>query len=330
MNLNCIRICLTVTVTQLGIRQSLKLGTHYSDEKLERPILKGWWPFNKQSKRPILNHSLLPHFIVVPENKLLFCYIEKVGSDSFNDLFRFVRSRYDPSQLEDAEDPSKWFKNCPAKHGLSKDDLEHILVDPAWHKAVFYREPLERFASAYASKCGGAHKDGPKHCRLQFGKRKVSFKRAIKFIEESGGSEEGFDVHFLRQQDFCGGLSNTLKYYNTVERLDRSTSHEQVAKLLKQVSIDPDKVPHFEDLFPSPKSKKWHTESHNTGSSEDLAHYFPPGETWRSDVLYKHYRPDYQLFGMAKPAWMNAREVRAAGGEKINFTITPQWPLLDQ
>jgi Sulfotransferase family len=53
--------------------------------------------------------SLHDHWIVVPEHKLLFCFVEKVACESFNQLFASLRSRYDPTQVQGGI----WRKNTP-------------------------------------------------------------------------------------------------------------------------------------------------------------------------------------------------------------------------
>ncbi|KAG5176412.1 hypothetical protein JKP88DRAFT_159115, partial [Tribonema minus] len=96
-----------------------------------------------------LKSRLYNKWIIVPEHKLLFCFIEKVGCTSFNELFRSLRSRYDPSQATG----NIWGRNNMTVHGLTEADIDAYVEDPLWHKAVFFREPLVRFLSAFRSKC---------------------------------------------------------------------------------------------------------------------------------------------------------------------------------
>ena len=77
---------------------------------------------------PSLTDRHLDRFIVVPEIKLLFCYIEKVGCTAFNGLFLKLRQTLGGQSNK----ASLWFSNTPQKHHINKAKLEEMLVDPAW------------------------------------------------------------------------------------------------------------------------------------------------------------------------------------------------------
>ncbi|CAK9048908.1 unnamed protein product [Durusdinium trenchii] len=72
-----------------------------------------------------LNAHLLNRFIVVPEYRLLFCYMEKVGCQSFNLLFRNLRAARSRSSLSHS---GIWWQNTPQKHGFDKAGLERLLM----------------------------------------------------------------------------------------------------------------------------------------------------------------------------------------------------------
>lgn len=109
----------------------------------------------KKEPPPRLTDEFLSRFLLVPEHKLLFCWIDKVGSKAFNQLFRDVRRAANSTLL--AEEAagigngnstrnnntlrSVWRQNRAIEdHGVGgKEGLAEILADPAWHKAVFYR-----------------------------------------------------------------------------------------------------------------------------------------------------------------------------------------------
>jgi hypothetical protein len=65
----------------------------------------------------------------------------------------------------------------PGNH-QTRSDLEDALEDPAWHKGVFVRDPLERFLSGYRSKCEPGHDGDTRHCMSAFGSHNASFVRA--------------------------------------------------------------------------------------------------------------------------------------------------------
>lgn len=258
---------------------------------------------------PKLRDGLLDRFIVVPEHKLLFCFIEKVGSTSFQSLFRNVRARYDSSLRVGPP----YFRNRPSVFNLTKADLAHMLVNRSWYKAVFYREPIERFVSAWESKCKGVDEDGREHCQQQFGKSDMNFDDSVAWIqswEKVNASQEAddwsWDVHFRRQLDFCGGLPDTLHLYDSIVQLKRDNSREEVAKLLKRVGINVTGVDGFEALFPMRNDRSWSNQSHNTDGQEDMAKYIRTEKPWIPMTLITHYKQDYELFNMTPPDWATA------------------------
>lgn len=270
------------------------------------------WPWHKTGVDTAhLQHALLDRFIVVPEHNLLFCYIEKVASTNFNALFKRVRAKYDPAQA----DGDIWFRNTPAEHNLTMYDLERILMNSTWHKAVFYREPLERFTSAFLSKCTGIDEAAKLQCKGQFGKHTLSFPEAVHKIAEfdaQGKSEDvSFDVHFKRMVDFCGGLGSTLQHYNTIEQLDIAKANRQVTALLKKVGVSVDDVVGgFDDLFPPAESAGEgpvaghdpRTNKRITDAGDQMADLFD-GDDAKDfvNILSKHYAPDYETFGIHVP-----------------------------
>lgn len=264
------------------------------------------------NEAPDLSTNMLDRIIIVPELKLMFCYIEKVGCKNFNDLFRYYRSRFDPVQ----GDEHTWKRNTFEVHNFSKRDIERAMRSKDWFKAVFYREPIERYVAAWSSKCGGADKDGWKHCYEQFGSNDTVFeetvndvylfdveaeKRALRHEEQVNWTS--FDPHWQRQADFCGGLWKNLKFYDMVEKLDRETSRDKVIKLLDKVDVDPMTIPHFNELFPPKGDMQWQGNGHNTDTEDKLFSFFPHDKPWLVETLLRHYSADYVLFDMPPPDW---------------------------
>jgi len=243
---------------------------------------------------PVLTDHLLDRFLILPEYKLMFCYIEKVACKSFNTLIQDIRRPYDKSMNKE----KPWWLNNPDNYGLKKADLEKILADPSWHKAVFFRDPLWRFLSAYKSKCEEYHQDGEQHCREHFGKFPISFPNALQVLGEWNESRP-LDVHFERQTNFCGGVANTIEYYDTVEDLDPETSQEKVAKLLHKIGINPEDVTNFTKTFPKKDASKnfeQGSSAHGTDSGDEIGQYFENLPVGLVRKLLEYYSVDYANF----------------------------------
>ncbi|KAG5179599.1 hypothetical protein JKP88DRAFT_326070 [Tribonema minus] len=183
---------------------------------------------SQSSSQPSLldgKSNLYNKWIIVPEHKLLFCFIEKVGCKSFNQLFKSLRARYDPTQAA----AGVWGSNNMTAHNLTEADIDAYVEDPLWHKAVFYREPLVRFLSAFRSKCEPHHDGDRQHCTATFGSEQPPFAAAVDRLSQQ---QPITDAHWRRQIHFCGGLQSKLVHFQTVEQLDAITSRQKCTRCL--------------------------------------------------------------------------------------------------
>lgn len=262
-----------------------------------------------EQEKPTLNWHMLERFILVPEHNLLFCYIEKVGCTAFNDIFAGLRKRYDARMIHTRK-TTGWFQNSPYEHGFTKEDIESILVNSSWHKALFYRDPVERFVSAYRSKCEYADPDGKWVCGMTFGSPVASFPLAVHRLRELHDRNDPehdytMNVHFMKQSSFCGGLKNSLAYYDTIEPLVRDTAHQKVSKLLKDVGADPAWIDNFNQSFPPNTGDAFvQSDAHITNSFEHLQDYLPRKHPETLAALIHYYREDYRLFNISIPDWV--------------------------
>lgn len=255
-----------------------------------------------------INTRLTENFVIVPEYKLMLCYVEKVACKNFNRITCMLRA----PELHGGKGCNShvWFRNTPAVHGLQLQDLKRMLVDPAWHKAVFYREPLERFASAFSSKCEQSDGDGAQICTGALGANSTVPKRDVmnnmserirRFAIAATrlASPRRFDRHFQPQSLFCGGLGRSLDRYDTVERLDRDTSHIKVDALLARVGVnESERARVLAKTFPLPVRRRL---AHDTYASRRLLAYYETPKIVRQVVRF--FVDDYLLFGIALPVW---------------------------
>lgn len=283
----------------------------------------------KSSPHPQLTGRLLQRFIVVPEVKLLFCYVEKVGCSMFNHLFRMLRLSLPEVSRNSTEAMFQsnftWFRNGPKHHGITKIQLEKLMIDPAWTKAVFYRDPVTRFLSAFRSKCERGHDVTP-DCIRVFGKRYVDFEEALARMTKS---PMPMNPHFAPASDFCGGLGATLDYYDVVHELTAETAPQHVEALLNKVGVEPkltnslvNDIVRTRGAAGGDKDKQLaaklgielgvantQRKSHNTGANQDLCKYFDTQE--KLAAITDAYAMDYATFEI-KP-----RNVTCSVSERI-------------
>ena len=76
--------------------------------------------------------------------------------------------------------------------------------------------------------------------------------RTVIKLDITGGITHETDVHWVHQRRFCGGLLDTLQYYDTITQLDPLTSHYEVARILQNAGVNYQDVEEFNNLFPGP------------------------------------------------------------------------------
>lgn len=294
-------------------------------------------------QRPSLTDTYLDRFIVVPEYKLLFCYTEKVGCSMFNHLFRMLRLLHPNvrTNLHEAKylASNTWFRNTPSHHNISKSDLEDILINQSWTKAVFFRDPATRFLSAYRSKCV-LHEDARRknHCSKAFGRPvlpwgSISFDRAL--FKLSHNTDHVFeDEHFAPAHRFCGGLGSSLHYYDFVHQLRTTTSADDIRRLLSIVGADPNTTDYLIDavvrtggtaleddqaklneLYPKGdylhlSGSRTQRKDHNTGSNQGGTLESSYGNDDKLQFIWDLYKGDYDLFELPR---LTLKELQVAG-----------------
>ena len=100
--------------------------------------------------------------IVIPEYKLVFFTIPKVGCTVFKQLFRRIAQcpdwRTHDYELGLPHDPER--NSLTYLYHYSVDDALYIMTSEEWTRAVFVRDPMDRIISAYLDKAQ-PHPHGP-------------------------------------------------------------------------------------------------------------------------------------------------------------------------
>ena len=241
----------------------------------------------RKEKATFLVPELTENFIIVPERKLLFCYIEKVGATSFNRFFYDLRNTTQP----DPHCCGMWWTNTPRRLGYSLAGVERILRDASWHKAVFYRDPVVRYVSSFLSKCTDGHDLDRWHCENEFGSVKPPFRRAVR---RTASRRAHGDVHWQPQARFCGGLAKSLRYYDTVVEFDGASLRTDVLRMLRRAGFAVD-APSLRAALDAnfPAQPATESDPHATHSAARAATMVTGGD-W--EVIVRAYAEDYALF----------------------------------
>lgn len=175
------------------------------------------------------------HFMFIPEAKLIFCGVPKVGFSEWLKFFRYTWGARDylshPHLKRDREEF--------LVGSLSIEKAEELLNDPSWTRAVFFRDPAERLLSAYLDKIVG---EG--YTKKEFNIKNpdmLSFPDFVDLVTEKGrdcSSTHGLhpctNPHWKPQTMICG-LDHLLPNFNFIGNFGHIAEHTKF--LLQRVGF---------------------------------------------------------------------------------------------
>ena len=209
---------------------------------------------------------------IIPEAKLVFCGIPKVGITNWLQFIRYVMGAHDyPSFPHGKPDLKAWKFDTlhPQKQqeiwNSQKKNNNTGNNTTAWTFAVFLRDPVERLLSAYLDKLSiGQRKIGVEAKRMGFTRETFSFETFIEYLskdiivssssssrnptvncsasESLPGLSWCTDPHW-RPQSFSCGMSEQLSRFDFIGTLDNL--EEQSRELLQRVNLWNDYGQHY-------------------------------------------------------------------------------------
>ena len=248
-------------------------------------------------------------FAVVPEFNLIFCRIHKAGSTALGYLLPSISSIPIPSN------PS-WTYYQTSDYNLNAEAVTRILQDSKWLKVLIYRDPLERFLSAYRSKCEEFH-DGFTICDNVFHHRRPSFAQAVRSIVLQ--EDVNPDSHFLPQSSICN-LRVTFPYFTERFILDTYTAYDNFLRVLKKanIQITPKINSTLFQNFPPPgiESIIGAHATHSSDYSTLLTYY--NHDCWIRLIVH-YYKEDYWVLKLPYPEWAIGALERTTVSECFEF-----------
>lgn len=244
------------------------------------------------------------HVIALPKEKLAFCFIQKVASEHFGPMFNALNNisgaGLDP-------DPSSVYRL-----GLQYSDLTK---GNGWRFAMFVRHPLERYLSAFLSKCvpTGGNKEpssGGKFCHGPTRSAPVTLDEKVALFEERAKSDlaNGLaqDDHWLSQhtvmQRHCGAEFEPAKLdFLGHMTYDLSETNSQVQELLKLTSV-PSIAAVATEHFPLPATPLALVQcptQHCTRAHREIVDFYRNPETVRN--VMKLFKDDFDNYDFPVP-----------------------------
>ena len=253
--------------------------------------------------------SVYDHFLVNRPHMLLFCRIEKDANTLFADflcsLSRNHAASVDVAPMHhrlwgtwDFEDGCDWWS------ANGDDIVPTALASDAWTRAVFYRDPLDRFLSAYLSKCVPGHDVDTRMCGNVF--PGAGYQPSFAFLVNAAGrdgwappaTEDG--NHWKLQSRFCDGtLLRPREHYHLVMPLDRYTTGAHTAEMMRRAGwTHPSDEPIYRYYF----GQEQHDDGRHATDADRRRRQYYTSAAMVTSVL-RFTAPDYQAFNISVPAW---------------------------
>jgi hypothetical protein len=243
---------------------------------------------------PKREHRWTNRLLVVPKLKFAFCYIEKNACTQFNILINRLNG------IRASPGTTVFMRSSHEALGIPFED---ITPENGWRKAIFLRDPSERFLSAWRSKCVEWENEG-RHC---FGGERVrendtnsvvaNFEKVVKthlltYRRLRDNTADGtYNAHYDPQTRFCGG--EPLESYSFVGRLvgEPLRVHSQVTDMLTKVAQAPPRLLRragVDTVFPVHRKL-----GHHTDTSETLVQSYSNPDVY--DMVRSAFAEDYRL-----------------------------------
>jgi Sulfotransferase family len=185
-----------------------------------------------------LHISISGYIIVLPEARLLFCGIPKVGMTEWLKFFRYTLGARDYLSHPHFKTDLQEFHLAR----LSNAYIANILTDPTWTKAVFFRDPAERLLAAYSDK---VQQDRFNRDVFRMGKETdddyiLNFTEFVNLVINRNEQNSASGLHWKTDphwapQILTAGLDRIFPFFDFVGNFDHVALHSKL--LLQQVGL---------------------------------------------------------------------------------------------
>jgi len=212
-----------------------------------------------------------------------FCLIEKNACTLWSTIF---------NKLESGD------LNAGPAYGLAHSTFSaaaamKVFQDNSATRAVFVRDPLERFLSAFLDKCRDSCSNP--FCQMRTLEQKgyaIPFSQAIEWLKTiNTSSTEG---HFRSQSRHCE-LNSRLHEYTILHVMEKQTLAINAACLLERAGLS------YLDVESSAAINKHPMTSDPSETTEYLKSFYTQES---AETVYNAYNEDYALFKLPRPSWI--------------------------
>lgn len=246
----------------------------------------------------------LQGLFVYPPSKFAFCLIEKNACSTWiqtvmQPLMRKIDTSKPVQKMEIDYNISLRSQNMFGVKGI-----EEVFHDPDATRAVFVREPLERFASAFMNKCLGSDTvNCPTNAK--------TFRGIVEWALQTDLTDTSLNGHWLLQSHHCE-LHKRIQGYNVIGLIEEATFARDMTCVLTRAGLD-GFVQSSRDVPTANRGE--------LNTTKVLQKLFTPDAARQ---LIAHMHDDYDLFGLPTPAW-----VTGATGEWFEKAPVPREAFLE-
>jgi len=182
---------------------------------------------------------------------------------------------------------------------FSAEEALAVFSDDSAIRAVFVRDPLERFLSGFLNKCTGNNCANP-FCFMRskaMSGQKIPFEAAVKWLQSSNAAD--LDGHFKLQSKHCE-LDRRIHEYNVVQVMKPSTLSKDASCLLEKANLarlNTQGSKNGNKVF-------WEDENKEDERYTELLKHFYTREA--AEVVLKIFERDYQTFSLPRPSWIDS------------------------
>jgi hypothetical protein len=177
---------------------------------------------------PAKSKFLGSNFLISPDEGLLFCQIEKVGSFMFSEFLMLLQNQTLDHRIRGKENVM-WSRNHPSEYNIDIDhEYKSYLTSGNWTSLVFLQDPVARLLSVYNEKCIHANWGG--NCLYHY-KQPVTFSGFVDTLVSCG--HKGHPL-YTPQSHRCGGLLDTIVNFDFVAMLEEQKKTLAVMKAVAQ------------------------------------------------------------------------------------------------
>lgn len=187
---------------------------------------------------------------------------------------------------------------------FSPETATDVFKDPSATRAVFVRDPLERFLSAFLDKCLSGPCSGlADYCFMRKPEQKgggIPFSQAVQWILLQNTSH--IDGHWSLQSHHCE-LHSRLHEYTILGIMGKRTLAKNAACLLERAGLSylnvKSSAPHSPAFWQVPEDAGYSSAEQTT---EYLKSFYSKEA---AQNVYNAFKEDYELFKLPRPDWID-------------------------